>query len=93
MLFGADGHTAWANRAARTRAGITQQFIRTLKPGDRQYYGFDTAFNPNGFVADAGMIKLEGSLPPFSADFLLKAGQAAVHYLNGFGITGWLDPA
>jgi predicted amidohydrolase YtcJ len=93
VLFGADGHTAWANRAARTRAGITQQFIRTLNPGDRQYYGFDTAFNPNGFVVDAGMIKLEGSLPPFSADFLLRAGQAAVHYLNGFGITGWLDPA
>jgi predicted amidohydrolase YtcJ len=93
VLLGADGHTAWANRCARTRAGITQEFIRTLKPNDRQYYGFDSALNPNGFVADAGMYKLEGSLPPFSADFLLRAGRAAVQYLNGFGITGWLDAA
>jgi predicted amidohydrolase YtcJ len=93
VLFGSDGHTAWANRAARKRAGITQEFIRTLNPGDRQYYGFDSALNPNGFVVDAGKFKLDGSLPPFSADFLLRAGRAAVHYLNGFGITGWLDAA
>jgi predicted amidohydrolase YtcJ len=93
VLAGSDGHTAWANRAARTRAGITQQFIRALKPSDRQYYGFDTEFNPNGFVADAGKSKLDDSLPPFSAGFLLRAGRAAVHYLNGFGITGWLDAA
>jgi predicted amidohydrolase YtcJ len=93
VLLGSDGHTAWANRAARTRAGITQEFIRALNPGDRRYYGFDTAFNPNGFVVDTAAYKLQGSLPPFSADFLLRAGQAAVHYLNGFGITGWLDPA
>ena len=52
VLLGSDGHTAWANRAARIRAGITQEFIRTLNPGDRQYYGFDTALNPNGFVVD-----------------------------------------
>ncbi|MBO0857951.1 MAG: amidohydrolase family protein [Chloracidobacterium sp.] len=45
VLVGSDGHSAWANRVARTRAGITQEFIRTLKPGDRQYYGFDAAFN------------------------------------------------
>src|SRR5262249_3614367 len=93
VLFGSDGHTAWANRAARTHAGITQRFIRNLKPGDRQYYGFDTAFNPNGFVLDAGKYKLDGSLPPFCADFLLRAGLAAVQYLNSFGITGWLDAA
>ena len=93
VLVGNDGHTAWANRSARTRAGITQQFIRGLKAGDRQYYGFDAAFNPTGFVVDAGKNKLNGSLPRYSADFLLKAGRAAVHYLNGFGITGWLDAA
>ena len=93
VLVGSDVHSAWANRAARTRAGITQEFIRSLKPDDRQYYGFDSASNPNGFVVDAGRYKLEGSLPPFSADFLLRAGRAAVQYLNGFGITGWLDPA
>jgi hypothetical protein len=93
VLFGADGHTAWANRVARTRAGITQRFVSNLKPDDRQYYGFDAAFSPNGFVVDAGKSKLDGSLPPYSAEFLLKAGRAAVHYLNSLGITGWLDAA
>jgi predicted amidohydrolase YtcJ len=93
VLVGNDGHTAWANRPARTRAGITKQFIRSLKPGDRQHYGFDAAFNPTGFVVDAGKNKLDGSLPRYPADFLLRAGRAAVHYLNGFGITAWLDAA
>jgi predicted amidohydrolase YtcJ len=93
VLVGNDGHTAWANRPARLHAGITQQFIRNLKSADRQYYGFDATFNPNGFVVDAGKNKLDTSLPAYSADFLLKAGQAGVGYLNSFGITGWLDAA
>src|SRR6202451_1386253 len=28
VLFGSDGHTAWANKAARARAGITAEYIR-----------------------------------------------------------------
>lgn len=91
VLVGSDGHTEWANGAARVRAGITERFIRSLKPGDRQYYGFDAEFRPNGFVVDAGKNKLDASLPAFSAEFMLKASRAAVRYLNGFGITGWLD--
>jgi predicted amidohydrolase YtcJ len=91
VLVGSDGHTAWANSAARARAGITKRFIRSLKPGDRQYYGFDATLRPNGFVVDAGKNKLDSSRPPFSAEFMLKAGRAAVRYLNSFGITAWLD--
>ena len=91
VLIGSDGHTAWANAAARDRAGITEKFIRNLKPQDRHNYGFDAAFHPNGFVVDAGENKLDASLPAFSEEFMLKAGRAAVRYLNGFGITGWLD--
>lgn len=93
VLVGSDGHTSWANRAARTRAGITPQFIRALPPGKRRYYGVDAALNPNGFVVDEGQSKLNASLPPFSAEFMLRAGEAAVRYLNGLGITGWLDAA
>jgi len=93
VLVGSDGHTAWANRLARERAGITPQFLKSLKPDERQDYGFDAAFNPNGFVVDAGKNKLDGSLPPPSADTRLAAGRAAVHYMNSLGITGWLDAA
>lgn len=88
VLFGSDGHTAWANAFARTRAGITPKYLRSLKPLDKRYFGFDAAFNPNGFVVDAGKTKLDRSLPKPSAETMLKAGRAAVHYMNGLGITG-----
>jgi hypothetical protein len=94
VLNGSDGHTAWANKAARTRAGITAKYIRGLPPSQRHCYGFDAAsFNPNGFMVDACKVKLDKSLPPPSAQTMLEAGEAAVHYMNGLGITGWLDAA
>jgi predicted amidohydrolase YtcJ len=93
VLYGSDGHTGWANRAARARAGVTQKYIKGLKPGDRRWYGFDAAFNPNGFLVDAGKMRLDKSLPVPSAELMLEAGRAAVRYMNGLGITGWLDAA
>jgi predicted amidohydrolase YtcJ len=93
VLFGSDGHTAWANRLARGRAGITAKYLRSLKPGEQRYFGFDAAFNPNGFVVDAGKSKLDKSLPPASAESMLEAGRAAVRYMNALGITGWIDAA
>ena len=93
VLFGSDGHTAWGNRPARTRAGITQKYLRGLGPDEQRQYGHDAAFNPNGFVVDAGENKLNKSLPPPSPESMLEAGRAAVHYMNALGITGWLDAA
>jgi predicted amidohydrolase YtcJ len=94
VLYGSDGHTVWANKAARNHAGITAQYIRGL-PQDLQHcHGFDPAsFNPNGFMVDACKVKLDKSIPPASAQTMLQAGEAAVHYMNGLGITGWLDAA
>ncbi len=94
VLYGSDGHTAWANKAARTRAGITAQYIRGLPPSEQHCYGFDPAsYDPNGFMVDACKVKLDRSLPAPSAEAMLRAGEAAVHYMNGLGITGWLDAA
>jgi predicted amidohydrolase YtcJ len=93
VLFGSDGHTGWCNQAARKRAGISAQFLRGLTPAQRAYYGFDPAFNPNGFVVDAGLTRLRESLPPPAPEMMLAAGQTAVHHLNSLGITGWLDAA
>ena len=93
VLTGSDGHTAWANRAARLRAGITADYLRTLSPFQRHYYGFAADFTPNGFVADAGLTRLRKSLPAPPPALLIAAGEAAVHYLNSLGITGWLDAA
>ncbi|MGO8830357.1 MAG: amidohydrolase [Steroidobacteraceae bacterium] len=93
VLFGSDGHTAWANRPARIHAGITAQYLRSLSPNEQRYYGFDAGFNPNGFVVDVGKNKIDQSLPEPSAETMLAAGRAAVHYMNSLGITGWLDAA
>jgi predicted amidohydrolase YtcJ len=93
VLYGSDGHTAWANKSARGRAGITADYIRGLPVNDRHCYGIDRDFNPNGFMVDACKVKLDKSLPAVSAESMLKAGEAAIHYMNGLGITGWLDAA
>jgi predicted amidohydrolase YtcJ len=93
VLFGSDGHTAWANAAARERAGITTDFIRGLSKDQQRYFGFEAGFKPNGFVVDVGKNKIDKSMPPPSAETMLAAGEAAVHYMNGLGITGWLDAA
>ncbi len=92
LLRGMDGHTAWANRALLQRAGITPNFLQTLSPQERSYYGVDQAGQPNGFLVDAGTEKIEPLLPKPTSDRLLAAGRAALQYNYSLGITAWLDP-
>jgi predicted amidohydrolase YtcJ len=92
-LFGTDGHTGWANKKARERAGITAAYLRKLAPAQRAYYGFGPGFAPNGFVVDVGLTRLRMSMPPASMETQLSFGRAGVRYLNALGITGWLDAA
>jgi predicted amidohydrolase YtcJ len=92
LLRGMDGHTAWANRALLQRAGITADFLKKLSAGERSYYGVNQDTEPNGFLVDAGMEKIEPLLPAPSADELLAAGRAALQYNYSLGITAWLDP-
>lgn len=92
LLRGMDGHTAWANRALLQRAGITPEYLRTLSPDQRSYYGVDKDMQPNGFLVDAGTAKVEALLPKPTADQLLAAGRAALQYNYSLGITAWLDP-
>jgi predicted amidohydrolase YtcJ len=94
LLRGMDGHTAWANRALLQRAGITPEFLKKLSAGERSYYGIDKdkEMQPNGFLVDAGVEKIEPLLPPPTPDKLLAAGRAALEYNYSLGITAWLDP-
>jgi predicted amidohydrolase YtcJ len=92
LLRGMDGHTAWANRAMLQRAGITADFLKTLSEGERSYYGIDKNMQPNGFLVDAAMAKVEPLLPVPTSDRLLAAGRAALQYNYRLGITAWLDP-
>jgi len=93
FLHGMDGHTGWANRALRLRAGVTRDFISHLSEADRKYYGVGPDMEPNGFGVDKGLAKIEAVMPKPSPEELLEAGRSAVHYLHSFGITSWLDPA
>lgn len=92
LLRGMDGHTAWANRALLQRAGITPEFLKKLSAQQRSYYGVDKNMQPNGFLVDAGVDKIEPLLPPFTPEELLAAGRAALEYNYSLGITAWLDP-
>jgi predicted amidohydrolase YtcJ len=93
VLIGSDGHTTWANGAALGRAGITKDFVAGLDADHRRYYGVDKAGNPNGFLVDAGQTYLMRRLPKPSRETMLEAAHAAIRFMNGFGITGWLDAA
>jgi len=93
VFNGSDGHTGWANSAARTRAGLTADFIRTLPADKQKYFGFDTAYVSNGFVVDFGKGIIDQSLPQPSGELMIAAGNAGVQYMNSVGITGWLDAA
>jgi len=92
LLRGMDGHTAWANRVLLQRAGITADFLKKLSVGERSYYGVDKDLQPNGFLVDAGVEKIEPLLPEHSDDDLLAGGRAALQYNYSLGITAWLDP-
>ncbi|MGA8539689.1 MAG: amidohydrolase [Terriglobales bacterium] len=92
LLRGMDGHTAWANRALLQRAGITADFLSKLSAQERSYYGANKDMQPNGFLVDAGMEKIEPFLPKHTSDELLAAGRAALAYNYSLGITAWLDP-
>jgi predicted amidohydrolase YtcJ len=93
VLFGSDGHTAWANKLVRDHAGITAAFLRKLSKDQQAYYGTDKHGNPNGFVVDVGKHKLDTSLPEFSDAAMLAAGEGAVRYMNSMGVTAWLEAA
>ncbi|HEY6371732.1 MAG TPA: amidohydrolase [Candidatus Sulfotelmatobacter sp.] len=92
LLRGMDGHTAWANRTLLQRAGITGDFLKKLSPEERSYYGINKDGQPNGFLVDAGMDKLDPLLPKPTPDKLLAAARAALQYNYSLGITAWLDP-
>ena len=91
VLKGSDGHTLWANNVMMKRAGLDKEFILTLKPEDRIYYGIDKDDEPNGFLSESGQGKIRSVIPK-DADYH-KAAEKAMDYCNRHGITSILDPS
>ena len=92
LLQGMDGHTAWANRTLRERAGITPAYLKGLPEERRKYYGHANDLTPNGFVVDEGEAFLQSKVPDLDAATALQAGRLGVRYMHAQGITSWLDP-
>jgi predicted amidohydrolase YtcJ len=92
LLEGMDGHTAWANQALLKRAGINKQMIQALDQVARGYYGYAPNFEPNGFLVDAGVDKVQAVIPAPTPERMLAAGRAAVGQMHAWGITAWVDP-
>jgi predicted amidohydrolase YtcJ len=91
-LKGSDGHTAWVNTAMMEKAGLNKQYILTLSPDQRLYFGITKQDEPNGFVVDSGLHKIYSVVPEGNIDYHLAATKA-IYYCNSHGITAWLDPS
>lgn len=91
ILSGMDGHTAWGNRVMMARAGLNRTYIDQLKSDQKIYYGVNKDGEPNGFVSEEGINKLESALA-IETDFS-QAAENAMEYNNQYGITAWLDPS
>jgi predicted amidohydrolase YtcJ len=92
LLLGTDGHTAWCNSVLLKQAGVTKQFISSLAPSDKQYYGVNDNDEPTGFVSEDAIKKVDEALPPGSVT-TYNATMSGVKHLNSLGITAWLDPS
>ena len=89
VLRGSDGHTAWCNKAMMQRAGININFINSLTPEEKVFYGVSNN-EPNGFVSENGYRRISAM---FHSDIdYHNAGEKAMEYNNSYGITAWLDP-
>jgi predicted amidohydrolase YtcJ len=70
---------------------VTKEFISHLSDLERSYYGVGRDFEPNGFAVDAGLEKVQATVPEPTKEQYFEAGRAAVQYLHSLGITAWLD--
>src|SRR5262249_29394360 len=72
--------------------GITSESLQKMSDDQRSYYGVGKAFEPTGFLVDAGMEKALALIPKPTDEQLLAAGRAALQYNYSLGVTAWLDP-
>ncbi|HMC84339.1 MAG TPA: amidohydrolase family protein [Chitinophagaceae bacterium] len=91
VLCGSDGHTCWANNAMMKRAGLIQQFIQSLKPADKIFYGITKDGMPNGFANESGQEIIRAAIPA-GKDYH-RAAEKTMEYCGRLGITALLDPS
>lgn len=92
MLLGLDAHTAWCNKVMLRRAGVDGHFIDQLPGAEQKFYGRGVDNEPNGFLSEGAIAKVNKVLPP-SPVTPYNGALRGINHLNRLGITAWLDPA
>jgi len=87
LIWGGDGHSAWANSRALAAAGIT----RTTPNPDGGRIERNADGSPSGTLREAAATMAERVVPPWSLDKRLAALDRSLASMARFGITGFLD--
>jgi predicted amidohydrolase YtcJ len=87
LLFGADGHSSWANSAALALAGITRD---TADPHNGVIER-DAAGEPSGTLRETAQELVSGHIPPVTARDREAGLLRALRMANGFGITSIVE--
>jgi hypothetical protein len=89
ILYAADGHNAWVNSAALTRAGVTAQ---TPDP-DNGRIERDAAGEPSGTLRESAMQLMDALLPPTTVETAVRDLVAGMRFQNAMGYTASIDAA
>jgi predicted amidohydrolase YtcJ len=89
LVSNADGHGAWANSAALSRAGVTGE---TPDPGDGRIERLPDG-SPQGTLHEGAVALVERVAPDDTTEDLVAGLLQGQEELLGHGVTGWQDAA
>ena len=87
VLWGSDGHNAWANSRAMELAGITAE---TPDP-ELGVIERDPDGSPSGTLRETAQELVRAAMPKPTPEEQAAALQAGITHLNSFGITSFID--
>jgi len=87
ILWGSDGHSAWANSGALKLAGITAE---TLDP-PLGVIERDPDGEPSGTLRETAQEMVRAVMPALTLESNIEALDEGIQYLNSVGITSYID--
>lgn len=87
ILISRDHHSAWVNSAAMAIAGLDAD---TVAPDGGVIERYADG-NPSGCLHESAMDLVSDHVPPASDEEVLAGVSAGQTYLNGLGVTAWMD--
>jgi len=87
ILWGSDGHNAWANSVALELAGITAETVDPpLGVIEREADG-----SPSGTLRETAQELVRAAMPKPTLESNVEALRAGIAHLNSFGVTSFID--